>query len=92
MNSYYKADEGGNMHMLAYVVDAEKDIVSVEILFNMKPTGVKLRKYGNQGLYQLIIPNIDPAPEIQDMDLLMELSSLDAAGNIGLWPYLYIYP
>ncbi len=95
-NSYITASNGGNLTILAYVVDYQGDISKVELYYQGMPTGILLKDDGtqndfapNDGIYGFTtyVPAIGTP-----MNLLLEIVATDSQGNQSLvWPYYYSF-
>ena len=93
-------ENGGMFIMLAAVNDADgySDIEKVEVYFNGKPTGLKLRDDGRnddfgagEGIFGFKAPLLPEDMEGTAGRYLLELKAFDKSGNSShLWPYLVI--
>ncbi len=97
MDTDISYQDGGTLHMLAYVMDPDSSVRNVQIYYAGMPTGVFLYDDGQSGdfgvgdglwgLQQDIPPYTVPAG-----DYLLELCAEDVDGNLSdIWPYLTIH-
>ncbi|MBN1879249.1 hypothetical protein JW823_03985 [bacterium] len=97
MDSDISWQNGGILNMVAWVVDPDEDIESVEIYFEGEPTGVMLLDDGlsgdfgaGDGIFGLMAEI--PEKAVEPAEFLLELLARDHLGNQSdLWPYLTIH-
>lgn len=89
------ASDGGELTLLAYVIDMQGDIESVELYYDNLPTGVYLADGGHPdfpaglGLYALNAPVGSIGSGY--LEIPFQLVARDAAGNESMmWPYYHI--
>ncbi len=96
-DTYLTAEQGGDMIIMAYVVDFQGDISTVEIYWAGEPTGGYLYDDGrhgdfgaNDGLYA-ISATLGPLSPSSRGAYQFELVATDRAGNQSFaWPYLHV--
>jgi len=97
MDTDISYQDGGTLHMLAYVMDPDSAVSNVQIYYDGLPTGVYLFDDGQSGDFgigdslwglQLDIPPFT----VPAGDYLLELCAEDVDGNRSdIWPYLTIH-
>ncbi|MBN1879788.1 VCBS repeat-containing protein [bacterium] len=94
-NSFITSSGGGDLTILAYVIDMQGDNQSVELYYDNLPTGVFLTDGGHPdfpsglGLYALFAPT-GPLNSGY-LQIPFQLVATDAVGNQSLmWPYYHV--
>ncbi len=98
MTTTLYTDIGGNITLLAAVIDPQGDTSSVELYFDHMPTGIALLDNGTQGDFgpgdnvygwQFFLPG---NTFTEFTRILLEIKAIDNQGNEStIWPYFKVY-